>query len=534
MKRSIKLGVGLCAGAVVIISFQNCSEGVFGNNIQFSSVAPPICRDMNAQEVVPKQLYSWDHKKDIEPNFNQVMAAPVVGDIDGDGIPEIAFSSYAGSAYTSTGILRVLNGKTGETKFSISEPSLRPHGTTTPLFVDIDRDGKAEVVYQGIKPAIPQTAETPASPEERNIIALNHDGTLRWKLNVSTGDCTGGFAAADLDTDGVADILADKYIISEKRDKTPYLKGTTEAALTGCVSFPIALGNTSKAPFNIVSKEGVHDVNGKFLWRYKNGGFPSVADLRKDIEGLEVVVVGGSRFAIYNGITGETIVEKNLSEHFPELHCSATTKAVGGGQATIGDFDGDPETSEIAIATGKSLTIFDAQGNKLAGSTTRDCSSLVTGLTSFDFNGDKKPEIVYADEQYLRIYEMNGSNDLKEVWRTINPSGTRFEYPVVADINGDGYAEIAVVANDMWAIGKLGYTTEEEKLAAGITGLRVFGPSTAGSWMPTRQIWNQFAYYSSNVNNNLTATSSSFVRGIASTLFRRNLQEGNQELECKK
>ena len=36
---------------------------------------------------------------------------------------------------------------------------------------------------------------------------------------------------------------------------------------------------------------------------------------------------------------------------------------------------------------------------------TQDCSSAFTGSSVFDFDGNGKAEIVYADELYMRIYD---------------------------------------------------------------------------------------------------------------------------------
>ncbi len=509
----------LCLSAVtVVIAFQNCSDGMFNQAMNFSYVEPPICRSMGSSEVTPKLLYGWDHKNSSSSEYNQVMASPVVGDIDGDNIPEIIFTSYKGGAYTSDGVLRVLDGKTGKLKLSISDPAVHPFATTTPLIIDIDRDGKAEIVY--------------AHASKNKIIALNHDGSLRWSLDANVGDCMAGFSAADLYGNGKADIIADKFIISEGENRSPSIKVTLNSLATACHTYAISLENKPSAPYYIIGNSGVFKTDGTPLWSFKNIGYASVADIRSDIPGLEVAVVGNSNFTIYNGLTGETISEKNLTEH-SDLICSYQG-VVGGGQATIGDFDGDSNTVEIAIATGKSLTIFNDRAEKIAGSDTQDCSSLVTGLTSFDFNGDKKPEIVYADEQYMRVYEMDGSKNLKVIWSTINPTGTLVEYPVVADVNGDGYAELVVVANDMWVETHLNYSEEEKELARGVTGLRVFGPTKNKSWMPTRPLWNQYAYFSSHVNDNLTATKSSYINYLVSTLFKRNIQPGLTELGCIK
>ncbi|WP_413290232.1 FG-GAP repeat domain-containing protein [Bdellovibrio sp. HCB337] len=525
----------LILSAVTIVSYQNCANQMFQQEIKFESASndsqeappPPMCRKIEADEVKPKLLYAWDYANDAQPAYDQVMASPVVGDLDGDKIPEIAFVSYEKAAYSAKGVLRVLNGKTGAAKFSVSADALMPYASTAPLLVDIDKDGKTEIVYLHYL--------------GKKVIALNYDGSLRWEYNLdftgtgltSVNNCRAGFAAADIDGDGRSEIIAGSWILTEAGDKTPLAHTRLAEVTTSCSTYAVSLSNAANSALKIIGTTGAMDTNGNYLWKFKRSGLPATADLLPDVPGIEVVVTGGGFFSIYNGLTGEVIADKTLSEH-SELICrydANKNPIVGGGQATIGDFDGVPSTLEIAVATGKSLTIFNARGEKVAGSVTQDCSSLITGLTSFDFNGDGKPEIIYADENYIRIYGMDGSNNLNIIWSEINPSWTLLEYPVVADVTGDGYAELVVVSNN-YNVNNL-YQNEDDKAKAKlITGLRVYTPTSDRAWMPTRSVWNQHAYLATNVNDDLTATSSTMINGFTANLFKRNIQKGLLQQTC--
>lgn len=523
----------LAMAALCITAYQNCAGNAFQAEMNFASSGDltsaqvPVCRMMDAEEVKPKLLYSWNYNVDVMPDYKQVMASPVVGDLDGDKVPEIGFVAYQNSAYSSKGVLRILNGKDGSSKFSISDDNLMPYATTSPLFVDLDADGKAEIIYLHYL--------------GKKVIALNTNGSLRWEMPLdmtgmsitSMNNCRAGFAAADLDADGKSEIIAGNWIIAETSAKAPYLKTRLPENSNGCFTYAASLETQANSELRIVGTSGIMDKSGAYLWKYQLSGVAATADLLPDVAGVEVVVTGGGNLTIYNGVTGVVLASKQLSEH-SDLICRTDASGkgiVGGGQATIGDFDGDPKTLEIAVATGKSLTVFNARGEKIAGSVTQDCSSLTTGLTSFDFNGDGKPEIIYADEQYVRIYEMDGSNNLKILWSEINPSGTLLEYPVVADVDGNGSSELIVVSNNMWADTLYSTQAEKEKTAQ-ITGLRVFGPTVKDSWMPTRTVWNQHAYFANNVNDNLTATSSNFINGFTANAFKRNTQKGMFQATC--
>lgn len=75
------------------------------------------------------------------------------------------------------------------------------------------------------------------------------------------------------------------------------------------------------------------------------------------------------------------------------------------------------------------------------------------------------------------------------------------EYPVVADTNGDGLAELVVSQNSncqpMVCPGTDPYRPTVARFGAALQGIQVFRGSAA--WSPVRPIWNQQAYAITNV-----------------------------------
>ena len=70
-----------------------------------------------------------------------------------------------------------------------------------------------------------------------------------------------------------------------------------------------------------------------------------------------------------------------------------------------------------------------------------------TGITAFDFDGNGIREIVYRDQSTLRVINGNRSTPLNYATEAV-ASSTWGEYPIVADLNNDGQAEIAVTGDD--------------------------------------------------------------------------------------
>lgn len=90
--------------------------------------------------------------------------------------------------------------------------------------------------------------------------------------------------------------------------------------------------------------------------------------------------------------------------------------------------------------------------------------------------------MVYNDEVRLRVYA--GSDGTEKLNILGHGSGTLFEYPLVVDVDNDGQSEIVVINNNY------AYGTK--------TGVTVYGDKDK-SWRPARKIWNQHAYYITNV-----------------------------------
>ncbi len=280
----------------------------------------------------------------------------------------------------------------------------------------------------------------------------------------------------------------------------------------------------------LVNPSGIYKGTGQLVATFaKTASYLAAADLYPEISGIEIVATGGGRLLIYNGLNGETIKDVDLSQ-YNDLVCVG--KGVGGGPPSIGDFDGDPATLEIAVATGRHLTIFDREGVPKYKTTTQDCSSLVTGVTSFDLNGDKKPEVLYADEEYFRIFEIQ-NGVLVPIHKIVNPTGTLLEFPVVADLTGDHWANILVASNN-YAV-KSFYKDADEVMdataAASITGLRAFESSASRSWMPTRPLWNQYSFHPDLFTDGARLIS---IPVLDKTIFRRNNQGYGLTGNCAK
>lgn len=503
---------------------------------------PPKC-DENGQPVgcVPPCEYhppagaldaivkwEWGTNAVASPSSIDVWSTPTVGRVyDGncDGKvdqldpPNVIFVS-GDATHTSTGkgtcchctgaavsaclkgTLRMLDGHSGQEIWSLDKPSANSSGFAglSTAIGDIDGDGSMDiaavtgegyVVMVDSKGNVVRTSDQP--------IPGHTNGTFGWG---------GGLAIADIDHDGFPEIAYGPTLFSTTN-------GAITLAWTGAGG--IGAGSIFQALSTFVDLDGAADNNlellagrtaykadGTMLWNRTDigDGFPAVGDLDGDGK-PEVVVVGGGILRILEGLTGEN-----------DLPALTLPGNGAGGPPTIADFDGDGKP-EIGVAqqnkyamvkpdyaTGAAQVVWSADNH--------DLSSSVTGSSVFDFEGDGKAEVIYADECFLWVFD--GQTGAVR-FATFTTSFTATEASLVADVDGDGHAEIIMVSNRAdpssagWnCLDAAGSPT----VVNGVTwvpspaadkayaGIHVFGDK-ASSWVGTRTLWSQHTYHVSNV-----------------------------------
>ncbi|MEW6054879.1 MAG: CARDB domain-containing protein [Nitrospirota bacterium] len=448
---------------IMVDSGNSISELDEMNNIAGTADA---CETKLAKSIQPVQKWAWTGSS-ILPEYNQVMHTPVVariidtnedGLIDERDIPAVIFQTFKGSNYGSDGVLRAVRGDNGQELFTVTEPLYRTSPVGNIAVGDIDHDGLIEII----------------APKSGNgIFAFEHDGTFKWSYPYG-GPGWGAIAIADIDTDGSPEIISGAYVLNS----TGTLKWS--GIYGGGPGDPISLVadiNLDGKPELVGGNKAYNSVGTRIWGTTFTDGYNALGNF--DADPYPEIVLN-SRFRTY------------LMEHDGSLKWESTAVYFSGtGSApTIADLNGDG-IPEIGVAGGSRYIVFKADGSKLWESTIFDQSN-VASSTVFDLDGDGRLEILYADNQYLRIFR---GSDGYVLFSTPNSSGTACEYPVVADIDNDSRAEIIVSAND--------YASWSWVNGQGVHGIRVF-ENVNDSWSNTRAIWNQHTYHITNVNDDGT------------------------------
>lgn len=412
---------------------------------------------------------------------------PAIGDLDNDGVAEVIVRQPFAVGNANHYHLCVYSGATGDllafydldagnSPFTyINTGSVNNRSGTTGIY-DFDGDGTSEISH-GL--GIFRYNPAAATGSRLNLLAYPTVIEGRGINNNYYGEQV---VAVDIDPNTVAyglELIAGNTVY----DVDPTTATPNNGGILG-TDWTITIRN-------IANTMTAND-------RLYPDGYTSIVDWDDD-NLLDVVVtsnINNSAFIyVWNPRTEVILAESNGINSSTDTYLNRMIS-----RASVTDFDNDGEL-EIAVTTSLNFRVFElssivkANGIPLltttaqANFTTTDQSGSTT-CTAFDFNYDGSKEIVYRDESALRIFNYDGAI-LTEVATSPCFSGTVIEYPIVADVDNDGQAEIVCACKP---------TDGSDPNAAVVT---VF-ESGDFPWADTRSVWNQHAYFYANINDDLS------------------------------
>ena len=360
------------------------------------------------------------------PAWNQVAMTPVVVDLDLDGIPEVIFTSFgrAENAWSQS-VLRAIRGIDGAELWTVDNPAYYMDGLASLAVGDIDGDDLPEIV--GI-----HASEVP--------IAFEHDGTFKWLGSpIWGGGDNAAPSLADLDGDGTPEIIVGATVLNndgtirwEGNAVGGQGRGANESTGRNEALSAVADLDLDGVP-EVVAGKSAYRADGALFWNASvPDGLPALGNFDEDPFPEIVLVSGGQIYLLSH--------EGNV-----QWGPVAIPGGGAGGPPTVADVDGDGEP-EIGVAGATRYVVFETDGTVKWQVPASDQSSSVTGSSVFDFEGDGSAEVIYGDEFYLRVYRGTDGHVLLEV-----PKGsvTLYEMPVIVDVDSDGSAEIVAAANDL-------------------------------------------------------------------------------------
>ena len=434
---------------------------------------------------------------------SHMYALPFVGDIDHDGRSEVVTAGVQ-TPYNSSSI--VIYDDQLQHLATISTPEMYSYAGYPLALADVDRDGFGEIFvhtrdgylycyrYDGNDVTTVWTSNTPTSMEATAAILIIADingdeHPVIWALNKIYNAVTG------------VELLTLPEVIGKYYGGNP-----SGAAMPVFADFDND-GVLEFAGGNKVYKLHISDYNSTVgnsaeLWKTISGngigdGVTSFADI--DLDGyLDMVVVWDDYMYAWKPFTGIGS-EPTLISICPYTAIHPASRAL------IADVDNDgyPEIL-FSYAYGMTAYRYNPVTRSLQQMWQQPTSddSGCTSMTAFDFNLDGNVEVVYRDMTHLRI--LNGATGEDQTrFDCMAPTST--ECPVVVDLDRDGQTEIIVSHNH--------YVVDNDPS----TQLIVFHAPANTTWAPARYVWNQHAYNTVNVNNDLTIPTTNFNPATAFT-----------------
>jgi large repetitive protein len=462
-----------------------CDGNYFGNDI-FCQAKPTAFPKFSMKLL-------WGSANKTTNHLNRAS----VGDLNRDGIPEVVVTEIEND------FIYVLDGKTGTTKKSLKTGFSLDREIA---IANINNTNCGQIFVSG----------------GNNIYAYDCNLNLIWK-STTLNDSPAQFGIADFDGDGKAEIYCRDEIL-DAQTGIRIVKGTNTSNAAGQPVAVDILNNDNKLELvsgcNIYSVNlGARTLNSGSLTLVKNvpsffirksHTSTSVADYNLD-GNLDVIASGSDGSADANTTLFFWDVQNNVVKKYIDkiastvfiAGCSNTSGTYykngwqnGTGRVNIADIDDDGKLN-ASYVSGKYLYALDENWNLKWRVVVNEETSGYTGSTVYDFNGDGAAEVVYRDEQFL--YIINGKDGSINTQQQCI-ARTNVEYPIVADINGDGSTELCVTCG---FDDKLAWSNFCNLSYSVNSHVRVF-ESASLPWVPSRKLWNQHAYFNVNVNDDLT------------------------------
>lgn len=314
------------------------------------------------------------------------------------------------------------------------------------------------------------TPDIVAATLARGVAAVDATGALIWATApIPSMNYYGVPVVADLDTDGDVEIVYDVAVV-EGSD------GTVLATLGGIVPLfrsPVVADLDQDGSQEILLGGVTFDSAGNDLWQ--TGGttwsaFTAIADVDGDPEAEVLTVTQGTN---YDGMAYLHESDGTL------IRSWAIPGYLYPGPPAAADFDGDGEV-EFCIPNYEQLHIYDPDGTEVAKARIND-SSGAAGCSGYDFEGDGAYEALFGAQFAFGIYD--GATGAALFESVDHGSQTIWEFPVVADVDKDGSAEIIVATN----------------YYASVNGIMVYGHAGSG-WPRSGPTWPSHDYNSSNID----------------------------------
>lgn len=307
-------------------------------------------------------------------------------------------------------------------------------------------------------------------------------GVPTASVRLQCGDLNGGrstipndgatlIGTVDTTHDGVAEFVYDHLVLDAgcvELFDAPMLEGAPARAVT-----PVVFDFDGSFDYGLVGSEGVTRLadghTDRWDWAESFGlSFTFHPALVSDADDLRVVLLNTDYLLVAD--SEAHVLWFHQIQPVPQGECSIPP--------AIGDVTGDG-VPEILICEETWTSMFTLAGHRMWTHEFSESWGPAGGMSMADLDADGRYEVIHWSENGLRILEgATGSVLAENVDVTTRALASE---PVIADVDGDGSAEIVITGD--WV------TENGERESMVNDHLFVFG-AAAGRWARTRPIWN--------------------------------------------
>ena len=333
---------------------------------------------------------------------NMAETAPALGDITGDGIPEIVFATR----YQGASLVGKLYAYDLEGNIIPNFPIEHGYNGGAPSLFDVDNDGKLEILI----------SKRINFSDNAELYIYNEDGTVieNFPVNYPHYIPTGSISVADIDNDGQAEIVA------------AYYKGIIALEIDGTQIFDFQLPENVNISYSS----------------------PVIANL----DGTPEKEIAFGTWG-WSGVEAKVYVIDNEGNSYPNWPIEVQWNIAA--HVSVADLDQNG-TLDIFAAdqVGGSATFYiygwDKNGNQLSGFPIAKNFAGFTQILIADIDNDQQLELI-SDDNYTYVgaytglyhaYNHDGTEITGDWPLELTGGGTFYKTPTIFDIDNDGNLDL--------------------------------------------------------------------------------------------